>query len=330
MSKLFVSVSQLAKFKKCPRQWSLEKARGLRPIREERSEAQSMGTALHAGLEAFHRGDGSDEVLKAFQVALEAEKRLLVIDEQLLEGVDPLDLHVGRALLRAYMAYEPYRMDEAIGVISHSEVGFPNNPEEEALLTLGNVGTVPVVFCGRYDGYDAGREVVVEHKTVSSLSYIEPSDLVLDEQVSGMCWAASKLYNKRIGTVLYNILVKPRIKFQSRGNSTETYEQYEFRLFNHIISEPTRFFDRLRVERTPEFLADWRRSALDTAKHMIGGVDWPVLSASWGGPCRRCNFSQLCRVWHNQEMVDSLIRLGYTTPEQRAAAAKEKYEQNAG
>lgn len=325
MTPLFVSVSQLKRFKTCQRLWDFESRQKLVPKDASRSDALAFGSAIHDGLEHFHGPNGPAEgrlavALKALDGSLGDE--VMQIGDWDIPTVDPYERARVRGTMRAYAAYENRRSDwPAVGVLKSTERGFPDfdaaaavkNAEIEK-LTLGWVrdhegGRVRVVLTGRWDGYGTEQmDAVVEHKTMSSADAVRIEDLAIDEQVSGMCWAASRLYDRAVGDCVYNMIVKPSWKAKPRGKE-ESPDEFEFRVAEQMLQETGKYFPRLHAVRTPEALEAWRESVLIAAEQMVSGKYTPALRGSWDGPCRptRCNFHEVCASWHNQQRREALL-----------------------
>jgi hypothetical protein len=327
--KLFLSASQIGRYKECGRYWMLDKREGLRRVQEDRDRALSVGSGIHEALEELHgpEGGGLSKALEVWNHTMTAnrEKDILVIAGQTVDlcQTDPYELAWGEGVIRAYDAYEKIRNDIPLGRIDAVERGFPadvekfgekRNQEEEELLTLGTVMDHKVIFAGRWDGDNDGS--VVEHKTCANLSDIKPEDLVVDEQISGMCWAASKLWGKPVSSVVYNVIGKIKIKACPRGKF-ETPEQYAYRVATRIMESPGKYFERHHASRTQSFLKQWQADTLEVARAMLSGVCLPKNKASWRGPCRNCVFRPLCDTWDDKRKLSQVRGALFTTREER-------------
>jgi len=322
MSKIHISASQLGTFKACPRLWYYQSKLKLQPRYEEPGNALRVGSAYHDALEQLHgpdtKGDRLEAAIAAFEKTLvpASEAMTFTLDDNEFEvnGVDDFEVARGRAVLRAYHAHEKVRVDGKLGVIDSVERGFPNfkSHSEKELCTLGYFegayGPVQVILCGRWDGQDGGA--VVEHKTAKDQNAITSADLILDEQVSAMCWAATRLLGTPILQAVYNVIVKPSYKPSPRGK-TETPAEFEARVLENVQSAPGRFFLRYSATRSPEALTHWAQEAVQVAEAMYKGPHWRRLKGSWDGPCRWCKFDEVCAVWYNEARREQLLKTNF-------------------
>lgn len=323
---LKVSTSQIKLAKACPRKWYLKYDRGLKPLlKEEREDYLRKGDAIHQALEAYHSGKDIDAVHEVIRKALKADDAFDFGGGFGAVPYTPLE-EVAWALgfFNAYVAYDRVRKDVLLGKRVEVEREFPRDDEIEA-LTLGiahdKEGPVRVVLSGRWDGFEDTS--VVEHKTVSTLSHVTPDDLVLDEQVSAMCWAASRLKGFPVLDVVYNLLCKPQIKFRPQNNKAlraENEHEYARRVFDHCLNAPGKFFERMQVSRTEEMLELWRKETLALVQFLLSNdpdTVWAANQGSWGGPCRNCVFHDLCAVWHLPARREQTMTAMYSTRDER-------------
>ena len=314
MRDLFVSVSQLKTFKTCPRRWFLQSREKLQKAGQVEGDALRIGKAFHAAMEVLH-GPREPENSGRLAAALD-RARMEMRDTEVVE-IDGFEFGAEDAwesarvagMVRAYAAFEMTRGD-GLGVLESTERGFPDfeSAGEKNALTLGVVqspdGPVRIVLTGRWDGADK-RMGVVEHKTAGRSDAVTIEDLAVDEQVSGMCWAATQLYGRSCLSAVYNVVVKPEIKYKPRGIE-ETPADFEARITKHMLDSPGRHFVRMLATRTPAALEQWRQDAVEAATQMVNGPWWPALRGSWDGPCRHCEFRPLCESWHDKERVRAL------------------------
>lgn len=323
---LRVSNTQIKLAKQCPRKWHLRYGLGLKPLAvEEREEFFRKGDVIHQALEIFHAsGD-----LEAAQAKIRDVLRVLDAFDfgggTEVSFTAPGEQAWAMGFFNAYVAYERVRRDLDIGAGVDTEREFPKTDEETERLTLGFIDlpdeTVQVVLGGKWDGYKDGR--VVEHKTVATLSHVTPEDLVLDEQVSAMCWAASRLHDRPVLEVSYNLLCKPQIKFQPQNQKAlrnEDEHSYARRVFNHCLSAPGKFFERMTVTRTADALLHWQQEVVRLFRFLLTNdvyQVWGVNQGSWSGPCRNCPFHDLCAVWGTPSMRERAMHAGFTTKAER-------------
>lgn len=332
----FISVSRLGRWKECPRRYFLE--RRWEPT--VGSTALILGSAYHKFLETFHGpGDASREDrladgLDAFEDELAAKSGslldTLVFDGEAIEmsDADSFEAAKARGLLRAYAAHEAVRIDGRLGVLLGVEREFPARtevPEADAdeeyrgkfvrydrdelgSLTLGidDDGT-PIILRGIWDGDrydDDGARGVVEHKSTGDMQSIAQSNLLLDEQISAMCSAASRLWGHPCTSAAYNVLVKPRHK----PRKNETPYEFEYRVQETVQLEPAKYFKRYVAKRSPAFIAAWEQETFEVCKLIRRGVQWGRNKATWGGPCGSCMFVDACAVWHDEKRREDVLK----------------------
>lgn len=317
MSKeLWVSASQLAAWKACSRKWAFQSVDKLEPLAGP-GRALAFGTAFHNALEALHApGEQSpeDRLIMALAVwRAEEDDGSWLADGQAIDGgAEPYFHGLGKGMTLAYAAHEARRIDHKLGQIDAVELAFPGkDPALKERCTLGYTkdGT-RVVLVGRLDGMGgvaANGPFVVEHKTAQSVDSVEPRDLVLDEQVTAMCFAASRIYDRPILSVCYNVVAKPQHKFQTRGHEHETVDDFALRLKDVMLDSPGRFFVRQWTHRTPAQVEEWRREVVDVvAPLMLSRVTWAARKGSWDGPCRNCPFLVLCEHHDDKARVENM------------------------
>ena len=133
-------------------------------------------------------------------------------------------------------------------------------------------------------------------------------DLEVDEQVTAMCWAASKITGQPVTAAYYNVLVKPTWKAKPRGVE-ETPEDFEQRVRERIMDEAGRYFFRTSAITRPVAVQEaWQREVVqEVAPLMVAGIQYGRHKATWGGACRWCKFRPVCAVWHDEDARKAVL-----------------------
>lgn len=259
---LYISVSQIKCWLKCPRQYVLKYVRGIEPAFVP--TAFAFGSAFHAAVAAFYlelRNTGEPlQRSLAFDVFRDAweHARSGRIPLQADEDEDR-DLSVladkGIAMVDVFLDHVGDRIGhQQVEAVEHSFAVPIHDPDTGELLEEQLVGTVDALI--REDG----RRVLLEHKTAARRYTAD--QLRYDPQPTAYRYAARILELGNVG-VRYQIVTK----------ATMAVVQVE---------------DVVRGERDED---DLLRTALGVLRSVDSGVDYPIR----GWQCRTCPFSYKCR-----------------------------------
>lgn len=309
----FLTSSRLRLYQSCPRAHHYRYEVGLTPTTPE-TGARALGTAVHAGLEAWWLAwrEGAKEY--ALPSAIRAAEDAFPFD-------DPFTLAMIRALVTGYDAawFEWAATVEVLGV----EVPF------EAPLTHPVTGTTSATWriAGKLDALvrlSDGRVAIVEHKTRTgdaSAGSDYRRRLTLDPQVSTY-FAGVRALGYEADLCLYDVLVKPSIKpllatpdekrrvkkdgapYAVTRFTDETAIEYERRLIDTIASDRDRHFVHAEIvrsdaERGAHAWALWHavRSIEETRRAARVARDVravPQSPASCFGTGHKCPYLDIC------------------------------------
>lgn len=268
-----ITNSELSCFRRCQREHRLAYGLGYRA--REHVESLRFGTAFHAGLEAWWRGEGVERAVEAA-----------------VEGVD--DAYEAAKLRVLLLGYDARWAGEHYDVVAVEQ-------EFRAPLVNPETGAASRTFVlgGKLDGLL--RRGFVEHKTTSQeigVGSMYWRRLTLDPQVSTY-YAGAKALGHEVDHCVYDVVRKPalrpsqvplvdedgvkivlsldgervRTKDQKKWRQTgdaelgyvlqtrpETPEEYEQRLAEEVATHPDRYFQRGEVVRLE---ADEHEAQLD-------------------------------------------------------------------
>lgn len=290
-----ITISRLSAARTCQRLHHYRYELGYRPAVE--ADALRFGTLVHLGLEAWWKAPNGERLPAMVDAIQHAE-------------ADDFDKARARVLLTGYHCRwesEPY---EVLAV----EVPF------EAPLTNPATGHPSRTFRlgGKIDAIvrDAeGRVLVVEHKTTSE-DVTPGSDywkrLRIDGQVSTY-YDGAKALGYDVAGCLYDVIAKPGLrpasatkepKFKKDGTpyanqrlTDETPAEFEARLMEAVVAEPSRYFARGVVVRLDAELDEARFDTWQTAEIIREGARLGRHPRS-PGACvrfnRTCEFFAVC------------------------------------
>ena len=250
--------SRLRVYRECERKHDVMYRQQIRPVRE--SEVLRFGRLIHAGLEAWWRGEGLEGALAAVQVE-----------------ADPLDRVKAEELLRGYDAHWQAPPDDVVGVEVEFRAPLINPQTGAPSRTWMHAGKIDALI----------PNVVVEHKTTSE-SIVDDSDhywqrLAIDHQVSGYVIGAEALGHE-IRAVLYDVIRKPTIRplkatplearkytkptktepsrlYAGQRETDETPEEFAQRLREDIAADSEKYFQRRVISRLEGQILDYRMDA---------------------------------------------------------------------
>ncbi|MCL4499293.1 MAG: PD-(D/E)XK nuclease family protein [Chloroflexi bacterium] len=189
-------------FRNCRKAWEWRYLRELVPLNRERPFA--FGALIHSCLEMWHGGGSLDAVLEFIDAALPSRIR----DES-----QKSDWHLARAMMTGYAARYPLESFEIVALGETFE-GRIVNPSSRRLSVAGKVDGI--VKIGR-DYY------ILEHKTTSQLDTDYLDRLWTDWQLSLYAHYIEQTLGVRVAGVIYNVLVKARLK-PGKGESQAEFE----------------------------------------------------------------------------------------------------------
>lgn len=182
-----------------------------------------MGTAFHAGLEAFY---GGGNAIKAVKAVFDKQNKSTFTEYELAQFEK--DETTVQAMLAGYMKL--YKRDEfKVKAV-----------EQEFQLPFKNVK-----FTGKIDMVverDGGLWIV-EHKTTSGIdkNYLDRTHI--DAQVLTYILGCFHLFKKFPKGIIYNAVRKPEI----RQKQMETSEEFQMRLIADYFSRPDFYFAREEI-----------------------------------------------------------------------------------
>jgi hypothetical protein len=268
---MLVSHSQLAVFRRCPREHYFRYGLGRYPLGT--SAALATGRSIHAAIGAFLRGEK-------------------------WELTDPMQ----RAMMLGYEA----RWRDAGWTIERTDVPFVFTIGEEGCpdcnfdtwrdcATCHGTGFIPIEMNGEIDavGYETTRpeeRAIFEHKTTSE--DITPGSaywrkvLMVDAQVSTYLRAGQMMgYQK----VVYDVLRKPAL----RQKQKESPEAFCGRIVADIAERPEYYYQRAVVVRLENEREDFVKDVLGTVRLMMVG-EYPRNVDSCFKWNRPCDFFSVC------------------------------------
>lgn len=311
-----VTYTELQTFNDCQRRHWWRYERCIQPVRERR-EALFLGGLVHGALERYHGGQGMEAALDWItgeqQSACEAWEQEACAQ--------------ARAIVWAYQAHWiPDALSAQIGETEHQ---FQVCLGRETTL-MGKIDAIATVH---------GEVWLVEHKTASVVDDGYLSRLWCDFQIWLYAWAYEQETGRQVSGVIYNILPKPKIKWDCieetpeafevrraeaaaknksgttniKRKTAETLDAYEARCYSWLL-------DKGGFHREP-MPAD--REKMDTAKGLALSLSLDTMLGTrrqnpsqcfkWG---RACPYFPLCRAGDNCEMlVDTMYESCEAHPE---------------
>jgi hypothetical protein len=277
----------LGRMRSCERKYYLRNVEGLRS--PYRSEAMSIGSAFHAGIEAQRIG-AADHYLRAERTDIEA----LFEDDRFAEKLIVVAEMV-RAALDKWSSWPELR-----------EVPFRipvSNPRGRPSRFYD--------FGGVMDGYPSldpesfWFDKIGEWKTTGRLSSDYILGLQTKSQPSAYCHAASRLLGRPIRTVVYRIVQKPTIRRRTK-QKPETLAEFQLRLRDYYKARPELLYEE-HITRTDEQILDWEEEMWEVSKrtHAIQrGTRFPIMNDQSCVGFGRCEYIDLCARSVTEEAFD--------------------------
>lgn len=211
MDKQILTYSALSNFLRCRMRYKYRYLDKLVP--KEKADALRFGSVMHKALEQWHKEDAS--------YLFRGNKSTKIIDDAFL--YDPAKRHLwslASAMLWGYEDRYPTEGFEVIALEKTFELPIinPHSGKSSRTFTIN----------GKVDGIvkQAGEFFVLEHKTTSSLEFGFLEKIWSDFQTRLYAYAIGKEMGVEISGVIYNVLVKAKLK-QSEGETEDEYlERY--------------------------------------------------------------------------------------------------------
>ena len=93
---------------------------------------------------------------------------------------------------------------------------------------------------------NSSQHAIMEHKTASSIDTGYVSKIALDKQTLRYIWAARKKYNLNVTTVIYNVILKTKI----RQRKNESLGAFIRRVHQEYVLDPAKYFYRETIQPT--------------------------------------------------------------------------------
>lgn len=282
---------------------------------EERA-ALKAGLAAHAALAAYLDPQSVNQGDVEWAMAIFADQYKTFAETTVAEGNRLSWWNVSRIMRRWF---EEHKLDSLPFTVEHVEVGFQFPLTDD------------IAACGRMDGVvrvhvDAKR-YVLETKTTGNVTPWWLEDFNLDSQISHYVEGATKhLGGDAVNGAILNVIEFKKIP-ESQGRCREHGRPYA----ECGVLHPK--FDMPFVQRTPELLAEWRKTAISLAKRWRDLKQrFPLLSdiprvRTQGmfirGMCAGCEFKNFCLAGRPLELVDSMFVKDPWNPLAHAVAGRE-------
>lgn len=280
-----MSQSEASTFRQCRRRWWLNSYRQLQPREQRVTGALSMGTRIHACLEALYT-DGRNP-LDVHRELVENDRLELVMVERETADLDK-EAELGRIMLEGYLEWL-----EETGADSDYEIV---SAEEILTVPLLN-GQVEMV--GKLDmrikRKSDGVRLFMDHKTAAN-----PNDLAKIAAISeqflhyALLEALKPGETERCDGGIYNILRKVK---RSANARPPFYERIEVRHNRQQLNSYWNRFhgivmDILRV-----------RAALDAGgDHLVHAYPTPTADCSW-----KCEFFAVCPLFDDGSAAEQML-----------------------
>lgn len=257
---------------------------------EERATLRA-GTALHEALAVWFKGGTYDAAMAAFDASYR------VWAEAEVAGDDRLSYANTSRIVAYWLETHPL-----------SALPFVVRPE---LVEVGVAHPLTddgdIVFCGRLDaGVDYTDSLyIVEHKSTGRVSPLWLRGWRLDSQPTGYIWLAEQHVAKPVTGVIINALEFSRLPSSDKRCTRHAVPYEEC---GHLHAT----FDMVVVTRTPEQLAEWRKTAIHLAKRYrdlltrfgdLAHVHKVRMQGMFNKSCGWCAFFDWCSMGRPPEYV---------------------------
>ena len=287
-----VSNSEIQTFKMCKRRWWLAYYRRLRPVLEKRSGPLTLGTNVHAALEAHYGLEPIDPVQVIHDVY--AAQRQSAVDAEDFDALVQInkDADLALAMIEGYIEWVAETgIDDDLEVVS---------VEEEIAVDLE---AVPVTIIGKLDTrvrrHSDGALLSMDHKTCASIEGLAKTFELAEQPL--MYHLLERLHSpdeERVTGGLYNMLRKVK----RTANAKPPFYAREY--VHHNEEQLRNFWTRLHGE-----LMDIVR----THEALDGGLDpHQVVYPTPSGDCSwKCEFRAVCPLFDDGSNAEGVLSSAY-------------------
>lgn len=239
------SNSQLSSFLACPRKYWLQFIEHVYVRRT--SEALSMGSGMHSGIEAGYNGkDVKKAVGKVYRPVIKTAPDVATKQQALIDRCKAYAMANG--YLKCYLRKDKRRFKK---ILVEPEFEFKLSEGKNYVLT--------------YDGHldvlmlDDEGWWVMEHKSAADVSDAYRSRLSFNAQVMGYAWGAKKITGVWPKGVIYNMVRKTGIRRKIAESLDAFLERvtYEY----EALAEQKQYFIRDEFRYNARVVKDWKRQA---------------------------------------------------------------------
>lgn len=282
---------------------------------EERATLRA-GTAFHKLAEVHFRGGSPEEALAAF----DEEYR-----DWALANVPVFDRLAYDNLIRIVSRW--------IEVHPLSALPFTIQPD---LVEIGFAFPLTddgdIVLCGRLDGLPTYQDdlYVLENKTTGKVNSDWLDGFSLDSQLTGYIWAAQQHTGRKVPGAFLNAVQFDKLP----GGITPTGKSPQ-RCKEHGVLQSEcgglhATFRLVLVERTPEAIAEWKKTAIHLARRFRDRLTThPTLEAlhrlrmqgTFNGSCRWCGFKPFCKMGRPYDYINANMVYERWSPYDRTTEA---------
>lgn len=231
--------SRIAMRQVCPQKEYYHYVERLRP--REVAWSLSVGTAWHAGLEAWQKGSNEDEAVAAGLATLDW------IRPENDEEVYKLQLERARVEVLIRVAIRHFQPRNLIAVEHQFELPIcnPKTGRKSRKYALA----------GKIDGIaedEDGRLWILENKTTASIEQFRQS-YGMSQQLTLYVYAASRIFDRPIAGAVVRAVQKSRAEpKRCNGEVVETWEDFRDRLLAEYESNPSKYLAEDEVVRVEE------------------------------------------------------------------------------
>jgi len=268
---LVLTYSSITTFRNCHKRYYYSYDQCIKP--DKKSWALTDGENVHYAMECYYTGEPVQDIL------LKLRSRYNENDEkEIYHSVLVHSLFEGYTLRHPANEFESYEPEVKFSI----EVDNPNLPEKKFVLT------------GKTDGRikQGGKPYLLETKTTSAYNIKDYLDrLTLDNQPDIYLYGFNRMGYSAVG-MLYNVLVKPRLRQNSFEADDRFYKRIKKTILNDAKKDTPKYFHREMIYRSPKELADFEEELKQISEDMSQYYPYknPSRCADWAG----CEFKSLC------------------------------------
>ncbi|MCP4678071.1 MAG: PD-(D/E)XK nuclease family protein [Deltaproteobacteria bacterium] len=210
---MITTYSMWNSFRNCLRKCYWRYFRELVPL--DRAQALWFGSSIHDCLELWHHTYDLAEVLDHIDH---------VYADRAQDSRALTDWHMARTMMQGYADRYPSEEFEVVALEEKFEGAIVNPATGASSRSFTLAGKVDGIV--RYPGLNGGPDeyFLLEHKTASQIDSGYLERLWTDFQIILYCWYVEQTLGIHISGVIYNILVKAKLK-QSKGETEHEYEE---------------------------------------------------------------------------------------------------------